>query len=113
MQKVGVHQYLRLQSRLGSSNSFKRIAFYVFTREENKSFLEFVPSIRTLTRYVVACRKHVGPKRLYAMKSHDHHVMVQQILPMSVQNLLQASPITEIIQLEKSFQRICAQVLNP
>jgi len=46
------------------------------------------------------------------MKNHDHHVMVQQILLVSVQNLLQASPRTTIIQFGKSFQRICAKVLN-
>jgi hypothetical protein len=47
------------------------------------------------------------------MKSHDHHVMVQQVLPVNVQNLLQASSRTTIIQLEKSIQRIFTKVLNP
>jgi hypothetical protein len=75
--------------------------------------MEFVSSIQAFTRYVVAFRKHVGPKRLYAMKSHDHHVMVQQILLVNVWHLLQASPRMAIIRLEKSFPRICAKVLNP
>jgi hypothetical protein len=39
--------------------------------------------------------------------------MVHQVLPMSVKNLLQASPRTKIIQLGKSFQKINAKVLNP
>jgi hypothetical protein len=55
----------------------------------------------------------VGPKRLFPKKSHDHHVMVQQILLVSVWNLLQIGLRTTIIRLEKSFQRICAKVLNP
>jgi hypothetical protein len=97
MQEVGVHQHLWLQSRPRSFNYFKPTAPYVFTQEENKSFLEFVSSIRALTRYDVACKKHVGPKRLYPTKSHDHHVMVQQILPVSMWNLLQASPRMAII----------------
>jgi hypothetical protein len=45
MQEVGVHQHLWLQSRLGSFNYFKLTTFYVFTREENKFFLEFVYNI--------------------------------------------------------------------
>jgi hypothetical protein len=39
MQKALVHQHLWLQSRPKSSNYFKSIALYVFTHEENKSFL--------------------------------------------------------------------------
>jgi hypothetical protein len=113
MQEASVHQHLRLQSRPKSSNYFKSIAPYVFTWEDSKSFLEFVSSIRAPTRYVVAFRKHVGPKRLYAMKSHDHHVMVQQMLLVNVQNLLQTCSKMAIIQLGKSFQRIFAKVLNP
>ncbi len=112
MQEVGVHQHLWLQSRPGSSNYFKPTALYDFPWEVNKSFLEFVYNIPTPTWYAVAFRKHVGPKRLYAMKNHDHHVMVQQILRMNVRNLLQAGLRMTIIQLEQSFQRICAKVLN-
>jgi len=101
--QVGVHQHLWLQSRPRSSNYFKPAALYVFTQEENKSFLEFFFSIWVLIRYVAIFKKHVGPKKFYAMKSHDHHVMVQQILLMSVWNLLQESSRMAIIQLEKSF----------
>ncbi len=49
MQEASVHQHLWLQSSPGPSNYFKSIAPYVFTWEENKSFLEFVSSIRTPT----------------------------------------------------------------
>jgi hypothetical protein len=53
--------------------------------------------IHAPTRYSIAFKKHVGPKRLFAMKSHDHHVMVQQILPLVVHNLLQPNPRAAII----------------
>ncbi len=79
IQEVGVHQHFWLQSKLGSSNYFKPTTPYVFTWEENKPFLEFVYNIQAPTWYAVAFRKHVGPKRFYAMKNHDHHVMVQDI----------------------------------
>jgi hypothetical protein len=46
------------------------------------------------------------------MKSHDHHAMVQQILLVSVWNLLQVGLKKAIIRLRKSFQRICVKVLN-
>jgi len=55
----------------------------------------------------------VGSKKLYAIKSHDHHVMVQQILLVNVWNLLQIGPRMAIIRLGKLFQRICAKLMNP
>jgi len=45
MQEVGVHQHLWLEIRHVSSNYFKLATPYVLTREENKSFIEFVFSI--------------------------------------------------------------------
>jgi hypothetical protein len=59
----------------------------VFTQDEKQLFLEFVSEVCAPTKYVVAFKKHIGPKRLYNMKSHDHHVMLQHILPTCVWNL--------------------------
>jgi hypothetical protein len=64
------------------------------------------------TWYSIAFKKHVNLKRLFAMKSHDHHVMVQQILPLVVCNLLQLGPKVTIIWLGSAFGKICAKVIN-
>jgi hypothetical protein len=47
------------------------------------------------------------------MKSHDHHVMIQQILPAYVRNILLPSVRPTIIRLSKCFQKICMKVVNP
>jgi hypothetical protein len=47
------------------------------------------------------------------MKSHDHHVMIQQILPTCVRNILLPSVCQAIIRLSKCFQKICMKVVNP
>jgi len=46
------------------------------------------------------------------MKSHDHHVMVQQIMPVSIWNLLQPRPRKTLICLGTMFQHICTKVMN-
>jgi hypothetical protein len=71
-----------------------------------------VIDIHAPTWYSVAFKKHVNSKRLFAMKSHDHHVMVQQILPLVVRNLLQPGPRVTIIWLGRAFGKICAKVIN-
>lgn len=58
-------------------------------------------------------KKHIARQRLYAMKSHDHHVMIQQILPACVRNLFLLSVRQIIDTLSKRFQKICVKVVNP
>jgi hypothetical protein len=47
------------------------------------------------------------------MKSHDHHVMLQHILLVGVQNLLCPNPRRTIICLGTTFQKLYTKVLNP
>jgi hypothetical protein len=42
--------------------------------------LEFVGEVHAPIGCVVDFNKHVGPNRLFNMKSHDHHIMLQHIL---------------------------------
>ncbi len=61
----------------------------MFTQNETKAFVDFVAEMQAPTTYVIVFKKHVGNWRLQHMKSHDHHVMVQQIMPTSIHTLLQ------------------------
>jgi hypothetical protein len=54
----------------------------------------------------------VGPKRLAGLKSHDFHVILEQILPVIVRNLMIVGPRTAIIRLGRCFSRICAKVVD-
>lgn len=66
----------------------------------------------TYTPIRYAFKKHIGPNRLFNMKSHDHHVMLQSVLPTSIWSLLHLGPRKKIIRLGKIFQRFCTKVLN-
>lgn len=111
MEEVGIHSWMWLQKR--GQHFVKLVALYVFTSNENRQFLELVASIKASTRYVAAFKKHVARCKLLAMKSHDHHVMIQQILLMCVWNLLMHCVHQIIIILKKCFQKISVHVLNP
>ncbi len=111
MEEVGIHLWMWLQKR--GQHFVKLVALYVFTSNENRQFLELVTSIKASTRYVAAFKKHVAGCKLLAMKSHDHHVMIQQILLMCMWNILVHCVHQIIIILKKCFQKICVHVLNP
>jgi hypothetical protein len=56
--------------------------------------------------------KHVGNRSLQHMKNHDHHLMVQQIMPIGIWNLLQLGPCKTLIRLGIMFQRRCTKMVN-
>jgi hypothetical protein len=84
-----------------------------FNSNETRELLELVSSTKAPTRYVTMFKKHVARQRLIAMKSHDHHVMIQQILFAYVRNILLPGVCQGIIRISKCFQKICMKVVNP
>ena len=86
---------------------------YVFNDQEKQQFLRLVASTAVPTGYSATLRKHVGDGRLTALKSHDHHILLQQILPAAIRNLLDPGPRDAIMRIGHAFQRICAKVINP
>ncbi len=94
-------------------NFVKPTTPYVYNANETQEFLDLVSSIKAPTRYSATFKKHIARRRGYAMKSHDHHVMVQQVLHACVKNLLLPSVHQVIVRLSKCFQKICVKVVNP
>lgn len=113
MEEIGVKRDLCLHRGPTSTNYVKPLARYVFTRDENQAFMDFVSEVRAPIGYAATFKKHVGPNRLYNMKSHDNHVMLRHIFPTSVWNLLHPSLRRIIIHLGRTFQKLCTKVLNP
>ena len=60
-----------------------------------------------------AIAKHVTTRRLSGIKSHDWHVVMQQLLPLCTKGLLLRGPHIAIMRLARVFKRICAKVVNP
>jgi hypothetical protein len=47
------------------------------------------------------------------MKSHDHHIMLQSILPTGIQDLLHLGPRKTLMHMGKTFMKLCTKVFNP
>jgi hypothetical protein len=53
---------------------------YILKPEERKQFVQIVSNIRTPTKYVGAIHKRLVDGKLQYMKTHDYHVLMQQVL---------------------------------
>ena len=110
MQADRMH-HLHLQ--LGrSGNYLKPRAPYVFSENEKNQFLNLITNTRVPSGYSSTLTKHIGEKRLQGLKSHDHHVLIQQLLPAVIRNCLSSGVRETIIRLGNLFHRICAKVIR-
>lgn len=86
---------------------------YVLTEAELQVFLEIVQNLKVPTGYASAFKKHVVKKKLSGMKSHDYHVLMQQIIPLAIRGLMPSGPRRAILRVCRVFKKLCAKVVNP
>ena len=87
---------------------------YVLTIEEKIQFVEIIRNLKTPTNYVSALQKRIhNDGTLRGLKSHDYYVMMQQVLPLCLRNLMAKGPRMAIMKLSHVFRKICSKVVDP
>jgi hypothetical protein len=88
---------------LNHSKILKPHASYVLIANGLNAFLSQVWSMKLPTHYR-ALAKHVADEKLSSMKSHDYHMLMQQVLPLCLKGLMVVEPWMVIMRLNHVFQ---------
>ena len=112
MEDVGRMENLWLVQRPDSEVYTKPPAPYVLSDSERAEFLELIGSTQVPTGYSATLRSHVRKGKLAGLKSHDHHVLIQQIMPAAVRHMLKPGPRDAIIKIGNFFQRLGSKVIH-
>jgi hypothetical protein len=80
---------------------FKPMASYVSQLEELRTFMNKLVVLKLPLNYGGALGKHIMDKKFESMKSHDWHIMMQQLMPLALRGLMWISRV---------FSHICAKV---
>ena len=113
MEEAGVFPHLWLQREGDVGDYIMPRAPWVFSAQEKAAFLRTVSQTRVPSGYSSTLTKHVGELKLAGLKSHDHHCLLQQVLPVAIRHSLGRGPPLAIIGMVDLFHRICSKVLNP
>lgn len=114
LQQKGIRPHLWLKPHASNPNVLLKFqAPYVCTQVEWKTLLSRLSSLRVPSGYAGAFSKHVQNKKLGSMKTHDYHVLMQQILPLCLRGLMQKPVRNVIMRLSNVFRRICVKVWDP
>ena len=86
---------------------------YVLSRADQREFMDTLRSIKTPSRYVSNLHARISDGKLRGLKSHDYHVLIQQILPVCLRNVGDRGVVGAIMRISRIFQRLSAKVVNP
>jgi hypothetical protein len=113
LQARGIRPHLHLQP-LGPNGDryYMPDASYVLSTDDKAKVLRVLKSLRTPTHYVSALHKKISKGKLSGLKSHDFHVLLQQILPLCFRKVSNKSLAGVVIRLSKVFRKLCAKTVN-
>ncbi|KAK9212492.1 hypothetical protein WN943_001874 [Citrus x changshan-huyou] len=97
-----------------NNRTFLPPACYTLTKEEKKRFCEVLKSIKVPVGYSSNIQNLVSMKdlKLQGLKSHDCHVLMQQLLPIALRSILPDHVKYAIIRLCFFFNSLCATVVD-
>jgi len=85
---------------------------YVLKEDELIVFMDCLKSLKVPTEYCSAPLKHFAKKKLLAMKAHDWHIFMHQLLPLCLRGLMDQHTRIAIMHFSCIFRCICAKVLD-
>jgi hypothetical protein len=77
---------------------------YVLSEDEFTTLANRIESLKTPTGHSLASGKYIRKKKLGALKSHNYHVLMQQLLSLGLHGLMKWGPCMAIMRMCKVFR---------
>lgn len=113
LEDMGIRGNLHIQMR--GKKTYLPPANCWLSKEEKRRFCKRLSLFKGPDGYCenIANCVSVDPPIIGGLKSHDHHVLLQNLLPVALRGLLPTGPRIAIIRLCSFFNRLCQRVLDP
>ncbi|RVW70004.1 hypothetical protein CK203_065768 [Vitis vinifera] len=89
-------------------------ACYSLTSNEKKEFCKFLKEVKVPDGYASNISRcvQVNERKIFGLKSHDCHVLMQQLLPLAIRGVLHKNVCAVIVELCSFFKQLCSKVLK-
>lgn len=93
---------------------YLRAAPYTLLKIEKKTFCWRLANVKLPDGYGSNIGKCISleDNKMFGLKSHDYHILMQQLLSVVLRGLLPKGPRTAIFQLCSSFNELCQRVID-
>ena len=108
-----------IRSNLHTETRGKRIylppAAYWLSKEEKKRFCKRLSKFRGTDGYCANISNcvSVNPPSIGSLKSHDHHVLMQNLLPVVLRGLLPKGTRNAVTRVCNFFNKLCQRSIDP
>ncbi|XP_020111543.1 uncharacterized protein LOC109726394 isoform X2 [Ananas comosus] len=99
---------------LPNGRTYLPSACYLLSREEKEVFCKVLKDIKVPDGFASNISRCVNLKecRLLSLKSHDYHILMQDLLPLALRASMTTEVASTLIELSNIFKAICSKVLN-
>lgn len=113
LQDMGIRSILHPEKR-GKRTYLLPAAFWL-SKEEKRQFCRRLSNFRGPDGYCANISNCVSldPPNIGSMKSHDHHVLLQNLFPVALRGLLPKGPWIAVNRICNYFNRLCQRVIDP
>ncbi|CAN6720291.1 unnamed protein product [Malus baccata var. baccata] len=93
------------------NRTFLPSALFTLKREEKTAFCNVLSTIRIPDGYLSNLSRcvHVNEKKIHGLKSHDCHVLMQQLLPLAIRPVLPKVVTMVLLELSAIFRQLCSK----
>lgn len=113
LEDIGIRRNLHTEVR--GKKMYLPPAAYWLSKEEKKRFCKRLSEFRGPDGYCanIANCVSLDPPMIGGLKSHDHHVLLQNLLSVALRGLLPKGPRNAVSRLCNFFSRLCQRVIDP
>ena len=88
---------------------------FSLNKQEKDIFLNVLKNVKVPDGYASNISRcvHLKPHKLSGLKSHDCHILMQQLLPLAIRKVLPKQVRLTLIELCNFFKELCSKVLHP
>ena len=90
------------------------VACYSLTSNENKEFCKFLKKVKVPNGYAsnISQSIQVNERKIFGLKSHDCHVLMKQLFPLTIHGVPHKNFCAAIVELCSFFKQQCSKVLK-
>lgn len=90
------------------------VACHTMSHDDKINFLKVIKDVRVPDGYASNVSRYVNLKArtIIGMKSHDNHILMQQLLPIALLGSLEKKVVKPLIELFAFFRGICSKTLT-
>ena len=110
---MGIRSELHLQRKSDDKYTIPPTCFHMASSEKD-GFLQVLKDVTVPDGYTsnISCRVNMKECKISGLKSHDNHILMQQIFPIALRGSLPSHVTRPLIKLACFFREICSKTLR-